>query len=157
MGTAFTAIVTSMINDLVMPGVSLATRVNLANNFLVLRCPKTNGTNTYPPRSTCAETWAVTADAQKAGAVTWNWGNFTQTCIQFFIVSILVFFIVKLYSAAFRRAKVEAKKKECEFCCSEIPIAAVRCAFCCKDVAEKEPEEPAMPEPLVSGPGWKRK
>ncbi|KAJ3147191.1 hypothetical protein HDU89_005788 [Geranomyces variabilis] len=157
MGAAFTSIVTSFITDLISPLISLATRANLSNNFLVLRCPKNNGTNTYPPRANCAEKWAVTADAQKEGAVTFNWGSFLQVCFNFMVISIIVFFIVKMYSAAFRRGKAEVKTKECTFCCSDIKLAAVRCSFCCKDVPDEKEPEPIMPEPMVSGPGWKRK
>ncbi|KNC95964.1 large conductance mechanosensitive channel protein [Spizellomyces punctatus DAOM BR117] len=152
MGAAFTAIVTSLVQDIVTPFISLGTAVNLQNNFLVLRCPRNNATNSYPPRSSCVDFWKTTADAQKAGAVTWNWGMFVQTIINFFIISVMVFFIVKVYAAAFRRKKADPKTKPCIFCCKDIPIKATRCPECTSTV--EEPSDLKEPIPAVVVDRW---
>jgi large conductance mechanosensitive channel len=79
------------------------------------------------------------SDALLAGAVTWNWGKFLQAVINFFIVTSLIFFVVKFYSAAFVRKKPELKKdKKCDYCWSDIPIKATICKFCCCQVAVKD-------------------
>ncbi|TPX66745.1 hypothetical protein SpCBS45565_g04308 [Spizellomyces sp. 'palustris'] len=152
MGAAFTAIVTSLVQDIFTPFISLATSANLANNFLILRCPKAvNATQPffpdYPPRNFCQDFWKTTAEAQKAGAVTWNWGNFVQSVINFLIISIIIFFIVKMYAAAFRRKKADVKTKECPFCCKDVPLKATRCPMCTSDI--DPPSETSQPEPAL--------
>ncbi|KAG0200395.1 hypothetical protein BGX28_006540, partial [Mortierella sp. GBA30] len=67
-------------------------------------------------------------DAQKDENVTWNWGNFLQTVINFFIVSACVFIIVKVYQIG--RTKAEVTDKECDYCLKKIPVNAVRCPDC---------------------------
>ncbi|KAI9096049.1 large-conductance mechanosensitive channel [Phlyctochytrium arcticum] len=130
MGAAFTGIVTSLVSDIFTPFISLATSANLANNFLILRCPVTNGTDIYPLRASCLGVWKTTAEAQKAGAVTWNWGNFVQVVINFVIIAIIIFFIIKMYAAAFRRKVPPPKTKSCDFCFKDIPKKAIRCPEC---------------------------
>ncbi|KAI9017197.1 large-conductance mechanosensitive channel [Gaertneriomyces semiglobifer] len=145
MGTAFTAIVTSLVQDLVTPWIGLASQGNLKNNFVILRCPKANDTGVFPPvfeTAGCKGVWATVAEAQKAGAVTFNWGNFLETVINFVIISAIIFFIVKVYAATFRRKKAEAPKKtkECVYCCKDIPIKAARCPDCTSTLPEPQVE-----------------
>ncbi|KAJ8328003.1 hypothetical protein BDV3_005323 [Batrachochytrium dendrobatidis] len=126
MGAAFTAVVTSLVGDLITPLIGLATESNLENMFYILRCPK-NQTN-------CRDLgFGTSGDANKAGVVTWNYGRFIQMVINFIIISLIVFFIVKAYTAAFCR-KTEVVVKDCAFCCKEIPLAATRCPFCTSPV-----------------------
>ncbi|KAI8824502.1 large-conductance mechanosensitive channel [Fimicolochytrium jonesii] len=143
MGAAFTAVVTSVVTDLITPVIGLATRQNLKNNYLILRCP------TVPvPIANCTKAmWATVAEAQKAGATTWNWGNFLEVTINFLIISIIIFFMVKVYAAAFRRKKPEKKTKECTFCYKDIPIKAIRCPECTSNLEDKRPP---MPESVVT-------
>ncbi|KAH6574319.1 hypothetical protein BASA50_007779 [Batrachochytrium salamandrivorans] len=127
MGAAFTAIVTSFVADLITPLIGLATQSNLENMFYILRCPA-NASN-------CREVgnYGTTAEANKVGVVTWNYGRFIQICINFVIISIIVFLIVKLYTASFRREE-PGPVKDCAFCAKEIPLSAVRCPFCTSHV-----------------------
>ncbi|KAI8917797.1 large-conductance mechanosensitive channel [Powellomyces hirtus] len=159
MGAAFTSIVTSFISDIITPFISLATRANLGNNFLILRCPMNNATKIYPDRSTCVDTWAVVSDAQKAGAITWNWGSFVQVVMNFIIISMIIFVLVKFYAAAFRRQAADPKTKKCEFCCKDIPIEALRCFLCCKDVDLEPPieDDVAKPDAVVVVDRWNEK
>ncbi|KAI9345812.1 large-conductance mechanosensitive channel [Zopfochytrium polystomum] len=143
MGTAFTSIVNSLVNDLVTPIIGLATQNNLEQTFLVIRCGKSANCTTGSNHGYASKA-AATAD----GAVTWNWGNFIQTLINFILISVVVFFLVKLYSAAFlRKKKVEAPKtKECEECCEKIDLKAKKCKFCGSPAPEYVPPEVTAPE-----------
>ncbi|KAG0279536.1 hypothetical protein BGZ95_000907 [Linnemannia exigua] len=118
-GAAFTAIVTSLVTDIITPVISLASGKNLEENFIVLRHSDPSNFTTYSTR----------AQAQSDHSVTWNWGNFIQTVINFFIVSSCVFLIVKLYQMG-RNTAVEVSEKNCDYCIKKIPIEAVRCPEC---------------------------
>ncbi|KAJ3319178.1 hypothetical protein HDV06_006618 [Boothiomyces sp. JEL0866] len=142
MGAAFTAIVTSMVNDIFTPIISLALgSSSLDNAYVLIACPLLNTTNGNSGRGKigkdCFQSqFPTVALAKSAGAITWNYGSFLQQIINFLIISIIVFFIVKVYTAAFRRKKEEPEKKEkeCSYCCKEIPVHAKRCCFCTSTV-----------------------
>ncbi|KAI8929506.1 large-conductance mechanosensitive channel [Entophlyctis helioformis] len=123
-GAAFTSIVTSFVNDLISPIIGLATQNNLENNYEILRCPG-NITDCRDRKGT----WNTPAEANKAGIVTWNWGRFIQVVINFLIISAIVFFIVKVYAATFRRPAPKVEK-DCPFCTKAIPLGARRCPLC---------------------------
>ncbi|GJJ78698.1 large conductance mechanosensitive channel [Entomortierella parvispora] len=143
-GAAFTSIVTSLVTDIITPIIALASGKNLEENFLVLR--KNSTDLNYPTR----------ALAQAHGEITWNWGNFLQTVINFFIVSGCVFLIVKIYQVG-RNVKTEVTEKACDFCLKKIPLDAVRCSECttwldwdaCAKVAQLE--RVAAASPIHSG------
>ena len=133
MGTAFTAVVNSAVTDLFTPIIALAIQTtSLANAFVVMACPKNNVTGTRPSASTCSGNFSTVAQANTAGAITWNYGSFIQQCINFIIIAAVVFFIVKIYSAGSGRfiKPKEKTEKECINCCKSIPCKAKRCAFC---------------------------
>ncbi|KAG0200074.1 hypothetical protein BGX28_006765 [Mortierella sp. GBA30] len=119
-GAAFTAIVTSLVTDIITPLISLATGKNMQENFIIL-----HRNHTAPPDMT----WPTRLLAQQAGNVTWNWGNFVQTVINFFIVSACVFILVKVYQSA-RNTKTEVTEKKCDYCLKSIPLDSVRCPNC---------------------------
>ncbi|KAF9179418.1 hypothetical protein BGZ49_005153 [Haplosporangium sp. Z 27] len=118
-GAAFTSIVTSLVTDIITPILALASGKNLEENFLILRRNETAGYVKYPTR----------AAAQAEGNITWNWGNFLQTVINFFIVSGCVFLIVKVYQIG-RNTKTEVTEKSCDYCGKKVPIKSVRCPMC---------------------------
>jgi len=121
-GAAFTAIVNSLVKDIIMPPLGLLlSGVDFNNLFILLR------------QGTPAGPYADLADAQAAAAVTINIGLFINAIISFLIVSLAVFFVVKAINRLQR--KEEAKPavpitKECPFCFTEIPIKAQRCPHC---------------------------
>ncbi|KAF9405150.1 hypothetical protein BGZ94_003738 [Podila epigama] len=119
-GAAFTSIVNSLVIDIITPIIALASGKNLEENFLILR--NNNETAAGMPLNTRAQ-------AQIAGAVTWNWGNFIQTVINFFIISACVFLIVKVYQMS-RNTKTEVSEKKCDYCLKNIGLDAVRCPEC---------------------------
>ena len=87
LGVAFATVVTSLVNDIIMPAVGLATGgVDFANLFAVIK----DGDVAGP--------YATLAAAKEAGAVTINYGVFVNAIITFLIVAIVLFFVVKAYS-----------------------------------------------------------
>jgi large conductance mechanosensitive channel len=118
-GGAFGKVVTSIVNDVVMPPIGLLLgRVNFTDLFVSL-----NGVD-YPNL----------AAAKQAGAPTLNYGLFINTLLDFFIVALVIFIVVKQLNR-FRKKqeeKAEPKKNtvECPECLSEIPERAVRCKYC---------------------------
>jgi large conductance mechanosensitive channel len=115
-GAAFGKIVTSVVNDLLMPVVGLALgKVDFSNFFISL-----NG-QSYP----------TLADAKKAGAPTINYGLFINTLIEFLIVAFVIFIIVKQVNRLFPApAPPPLATKDCPECTSAIPIGARRCPQC---------------------------
>src|SRR6058998_3426654 len=83
-GAAFGGIVNSLVKDILMPPVGLLTGgLDFSNKFLILRTAPGGGSFNTP------------ADAAKAGAVTWNYGNFITLIINFLIVAGAVFLLVR--------------------------------------------------------------
>ena len=115
-GAAFGAIVTSFVNDLLMPPLGLVLgRVNFADLFASL-----NG-QSYP----------TLAAAKAAGAPTLNYGAFANTVINFVIVGFAVFLLVRQVNRLMPApAPRPASTKECSYCASMISIKATRCPHC---------------------------
>lgn len=124
-GAAFGAIVSSLVADVLMPPIGLALgSVDFKDLFVVLK-----------QGAAAAAPYATLADAQKAGAVTLNYGTFINQVISFLIVAFCVFLIVKSVNQLRRMAEkpapvAEATTKECPHCCSTIPLKATRCPQC---------------------------
>ena len=98
-GAAFGKIVDSLVKDLIMPPIGLALgKVDFANLFVVLR------------PGTVPEPYPTVDAAQKAGAVTFNYGVFVNTCLSFVIVAFAVFLLVR----AINRLKREEESKPAE-------------------------------------------
>ena len=121
-GGAFGAIVTSLVNDVIMPPIGLVLgRIDFSNLMLVLQDGKTPGPYSTP------------ALAQAAGAVTLNYGKFINTVIIFLIVALVVFLLVRainrLYSPK-AAAPAAPTTKECSFCYTDISLKATRCPNC---------------------------
>ncbi len=90
-GAAFGRIVQSLVNDVIMPPIGLLMGgVDFSNLFAVLKQGVTAGP------------YATVEIAQKAGAVTWNYGSFINTIIAFLIVAIAIFMLVKAVNKAKR-------------------------------------------------------
>jgi large conductance mechanosensitive channel len=121
MGVTFATLVASLVNDIIMPAVGLATGgVDFGNLFVVIK----DGDPSGP--------YATLEAAKLAGAVTINYGVFINAILTFLIVAIVLFFVVKAYS---RISKPKpATTKECPFCATAIPLAAKRCPQCTSEL-----------------------
>ncbi len=120
-GAAFGAIVKSLVSDLLMPPIGLILgKTDFTNLFAVLK----EGNPAGP--------YIALADAQKAGAVTLNYGLFVNSVISFLIVAFAVFLLIRAINRMRRQeeAPVEVETKECSYCLSTVPIKAVRCPHC---------------------------
>jgi large conductance mechanosensitive channel len=121
-GGAFGTIISSMVNDVLMPPIGLALgNVDFANLFIVLK----DGTKAAAP-------YAALADAKAAGAVTINYGLFINSVVSFVIVVFCVFLLVKTMNHLKRKEALPAETttKDCPFCFSAIPLKATRCPSC---------------------------
>ena len=125
-GAAFGSIVTSFVNDVIMPPIGLLLgNVDFTNLILVLK----EGKIPAP--------YASLAAAKGAGAVTMNIGVFINTIISFLIVAFAVFLVVKNVNRLKREEEAPPAapaSKECPFCLSVIPIKAVRCPHCTSEI-----------------------
>jgi len=123
-GAAFGPIVTSMVNDIIMPPIGLLLgNVDFSNIFAVLK----EGSKTAGP-------YASIASAKAAGAVTMNFGLFVNTIINFIIVAFAVFILVKNVNRFRKQEEAAPTKKDCPFCFSSIPIKATRCPSCTSEL-----------------------
>ena len=126
-GSAFSALVNSIVTNLLMPPFGLLLgNVNFQDLFVVLK----QGESALPEGATLQM-------ARDAGAVTWNYGQFITDTISFLLLALGVFLIVKAITklkSAVEKPKddkpAEPEEKECPYCFTSIPIKAVRCPNC---------------------------
>jgi len=124
-GAAFGKIVTSLVNDIVMPPIGkLLGNVDFKDLYIPL-----------------ADTSAQTLEeAQKASVPVIAYGQFINVLIDFLLVAMCVFVLVKVINKLSRKKEEEAAApaepttRECPYCLSEIPKAASRCSHCTSDV-----------------------
>jgi large conductance mechanosensitive channel len=122
-GAAFGSIVTSLVNDILMPPIGLLLgKVDFTNLFITLRNPK-------------GAELATLAAAKVAGATTLNYGVFLNTVINFLIVAFAVFLLVRQVNRLRRQpAAAVPASKECPYCFSGIPLKATRCPYCTSEL-----------------------
>jgi large conductance mechanosensitive channel len=124
-GAAFGTIVSSFVNDIVMPPIGLLLGgVDFADLFILLK-----GGDPAGP-------YASLVDAQAAGAVTMNYGIFINAVISFLIVAFVLFLFIRGMNRLRREeeAPAEPTTKDCPYCLSAIPIKATRCAHCTSEL-----------------------
>ena len=128
-GAAFKDIVNSVVNDLIMPVVSMFTgKVDFANMFIALD----------------GNTYATLEDAKAATSVV-AYGQFITQVINFVILALVIFMMVKMVNklrtaaekpAEAPAAPAEPTEKTCPFCQSTISIKATRCPHCTSELTE---------------------
>jgi len=119
-GAAFGKIVSSMVDDIIMPPIGLLLHhVDFANLFISLS----------------GGDYATVAAAKAAGAPTLNYGLFLNTVLNFLIVAFAVFIMVKQINRWKKAPAPEAPStKECPYCASQISLKATKCPNCTSDV-----------------------
>lgn len=119
LGVAFGRVVTSLVNDVIMPPIGLLLGgVDFSNLFINL---------SKTPLSTLAE-------AQAAGAPTINYGVFILTVLDFVIVAFVVFMLVRAVNRMQRPKPAAPTTKDCPYCLSIIPLQATRCPHCTSEL-----------------------
>lgn len=120
-GGAFGKIVTSLVNDIIMPVVgSLVGKVDFSNLYINLSGQQFNSLQ----------------EAQAAGAATINYGLFLNNLINFLIIAFSIFIVIKQinklknFTKKKEEFKVEATEKDCPYCYTKIDIKATRCPHC---------------------------
>ena len=115
-GAAFGRIVTSLVNDVIMPPFGLLLgKVDFSSLFVNL-----SGT-----------AYSSLAEAKKAGAPVIGVGAFLNTVLDFVMVAFVIFLLIKQVNRFKKEpAPAAANTKDCPFCLSAIPVKAARCAHC---------------------------
>ena len=115
-GGAFGKIITSIVNDLIMPLLSLITgKIDFTNLFVAL-----NGKH-----------YDTIAKAKEAGAATLNYGLFITAVIDFLIVAFTIFIVVRQLNRFKKKEEpVAPKVKDCPYCKTSIAVEATRCPNC---------------------------
>ena len=121
-GVAFGKIVTSFVNDVVMPPIGLLLgKVDFSNLFIDLS----------------GKSYATLAEAKAAGVATIKYGVFLNTVLDFIIVAFVIFLLVRQVNRMTREpeaASAAPTTKECAYCLSSIAIKATRCPNCTSEL-----------------------
>ena len=116
-GAAFGKIVSSFVNDVLMPPIGLLVgKVDFSNLFLNLS----------------GKSYDSLAAAKAAGVATINYGQFFNTVIDFTIVAFAIFLLVRQVNRL--KSQPEKTTKECPHCLSKIPLKATRCPSCTSEL-----------------------
>lgn len=122
-GGAFGKIVTSLVNDVVMPVVGVLTGgVDFSNLFISLD----------------GNTYSSLAQAEEAGAAVLKYGSFISQVLDFLIISFVIFIVVKKIMVLGKKKEAPVEEapttKICPYCKSEIAIDATRCPHCTSEL-----------------------
>lgn len=121
-GGAFGKLVSSLVNDVIMPPIGmLLSGINFRDLFINL--------STTP--------YATVAEAEAAGVPIIKYGLFINQVIDFLIVAAVIFLAIRVLARVHPAKEAEATEKDCPYCCTKIPVAAVRCPHCTAELPGK--------------------
>ncbi len=127
-GLAFSGVINSMVNDVIMPPVGLALGgADFKDTYIVLKDGPGAATPPYPSL----------ANATADGANTWRVGLFVNTIINFLIIGFVVFMIIRVANKAKRKQETADKDptdKDCPRCLMKVPVKATKCGHCTSDI-----------------------
>jgi large conductance mechanosensitive channel len=120
MGVAFGKIITSFVNDVIMPPIGrILGNVDFSSLFLNIS----------------GQSYRTIAEAKAASAATINYGIFLNTVLDFVIVAFVMFIMVRQVNRLKKApAPAAVTTKECGYCCSAIPLKATRCPNCTSEI-----------------------
>lgn len=122
-GAAFGAIVTSLVSNVIMPPIGMVLGgVDFSNLFIVIK----EGATAAP--------YISLADAQKAGAVTVNYGLFFNSIISFLIIAFAIFMVIRALNKLKKPEEGKPTAKDCPYCLSLVPVKATRCPNCTSQI-----------------------
>lgn len=119
-GGAFTGIVNSFVNNIIMPLLSVFTnKINFSNLFIALD----------------GKHYDTLELAQKAKVATINYGQFLTGVIDFIIMAFVVFLIVQWLNKLRKKEEPVVNTKKCPHCMSDIHIEATKCPYCTGEIS----------------------
>lgn len=122
-GGAFGKIVSSLVNDLIMPPIGwILSGVDFANLFILLKRGKKN--------SITKGSYKSLTQARDDGAVTINVGVFLNSVINFSVISVIIFVMVRTINQIKKKGKKRMLAKQCKHCFSKIDYRALKCPYC---------------------------
>lgn len=118
-GAAFGKIVSSLVDDIIMPPLGLILgKVDFSNLFINIS----------------AEEYATLAEAKAAGAPVIAYGAFLNTVVNFLIVGFAIFMLIKQVNRLMPKKEEAPKKRTCPYCKSEVADEATRCPHCTSEI-----------------------
>ncbi len=121
-GGAFGKIVSSLVNDIIMPPLGLLLgKVNFSNLFVSLT----------------GEKYASLVDAQNAGAPTLNYGLFINNILDFIILAFVIFLMIRAINRLTKKQETveEVTTRECPYCLTSVSKKATRCPHCTSEIS----------------------
>ncbi|KAG0308137.1 hypothetical protein BGZ98_008887 [Dissophora globulifera] len=142
LGASFTALVNSLVDDIISPPLGIAIgQASLDNLFVVIK-------DGHDP----TRRYLTLEEAQEDGAVCVAYGRFVQMTFNFFIVALMLFVVIRLFQS-FQQEEIIKSKVKCRYCRQKINKAATRCQFCTSWQDTVEPNHRASPMPLADADG----
>lgn len=125
-GAAFGKIVTSLVNDVIMPPLGLILgKVDFSDLFVNLS----------------GKPYASLAEAKAAGAPTINYGVFINNVLDFLIVAFAIFLLVRVINRLHHTAPPAPATRPCPYCLTAVPRAATRCPACTSEITAAGPAQ----------------
>lgn len=118
-GAAFGKIISSLVQDIIMPPLGLLLgKVDFTNLFVTLSGPPVDSMEM----------------AKTVGAVTLNYGNFINTVVDFVIVAFVIFLVVRQMNKLHKATPIPVTTKPCPRCKMNIDKEATRCPYCTSEL-----------------------